>query len=403
MSTFPLSTPSHCKSKQTEGNSPFSRRSQLKFAFYERREEAQQRLQPAQRPQNFIGKIMLSACVELMNAFEVPSILVGPNERVIHVNPAAETLFGAGLGGRHYITALRQPTLLDCIEIVLTDRRDESACDFLATDAGRDTTYRVKSAAVRLESGRHVLLYFEDKTLMEEAGQMRRDFVANVSHELRTPLTAMMGFIETLRGAAKSDPDAQARFLSIMEHEARRMNRLVQDLLSLSRVEAEARMRPKDKVDISGLVKSVVLSLKPIAEDAGADLQVVGADAEVFVPGDADQLSQVFTNLLENAIKYGGDGNKVTVSLERRDHEPVLRGQAVVVTVSDNGEGFDPIHIPRLTERFYRIDSHRSREMGGTGLGLAIVKHIVNRHRGRFRIESQPGQGSRFAVILATD
>ncbi len=344
---------------------------------------------------------MLTVCVEIINAISLPAVLVGPEERILHLNPAAEAMFGPGLRGRHYITALRQPTLLDCVETVLSGELAESSCTYLTTQAERDTTYVARAASVELSDGHHVLLSFEDRTAMQEAGQMRRDFVANVSHELRTPLTAMMGFIETLRGAAKSDPEAQARFLGIMEHEAKRMNRLVQDLLSLSKLESEARMRPRDPVDLGALIQSVALSLRPIAEEAGASIEVSLETDAVSVPGDADQLNQVLTNLAENAIKYGGDGNTVRISLEMRDHEPIVQGRAAVLTVTDEGDGFDPVHIPRLTERFYRVDTHRSREMGGTGLGLAIVKHIVNRHRGRLRIDSEQGKGSAFTVILS--
>jgi two-component system phosphate regulon sensor histidine kinase PhoR len=215
-------------------------------------------------------------------------------------------------------------------------------------------------------------------------------------------LTALLGFIETLRGAAKDDPAARDRFLGIMEREAGRMNRLVHDLLSLSRVEAEERMRPTDPVDLSAVLRSVVLSLRPLADEAEVTMSLSGTGAPLIVPGDADQLAQVFTNLVENAVKYSGRGRTVTVSLGERSQDPTIRGEAVPVVVADNGDGIPAVHIPRLTERFYRVDSHRSREKGGTGLGLAIVKHIVNRHRGRLRIESEVGTGSRFIVILPT-
>lgn len=240
----------------------------------------------------------------------------------------------------------------------------------------------------------------EDRSRDGETEQMRRDFVANVSHELRTPLTALMGFIETLRGPARNDPAARDRFLDIMEREAGRMNRLVADLLSLSRVEQDERRRPVQMIDLAGLLRGEVATLTPAASVAGVRLELQGAGNKVMVPGDADQLVQVFHNLIENAVKYGGSGGVVSVTLARLAHEPVLRGPAWAVTVADKGEGIEPQHLPRLTERFYRVDTHRSRGKGGTGLGLAIVKHIVSRHRGRLRIESEIGQGSRFTVIL---
>lgn len=335
----------------------------------------------------------------LLEALPIPAILIGPNERIAKANGAATDLFGPSVEGRHYVTALRQPALLDCVEAALRlGRRAEAV--YLSVEASRETTWQATAGSVTLDKGRGVLLSFEDTTAMREAGQMRRDFVANVSHELRTPLTALLGFVETLKGAARDDAAARDRFLEIMEREAGRMNRLVQDLLSLSRVESEERVRPTDPVDVAGLVNSTALTMAPLAETAGVRIETDGLDREAEVAGDADQLLQVFANLTENAIKYSGPGSVVMLSLSRLDHDPTVRGPSVTVVVRDTGEGIDPVHIPRLTERFYRVDSHRSREMGGTGLGLAIVKHIVNRHRGRLRIESEPGEGSRFSVIL---
>ncbi|MDO5530306.1 MAG: ATP-binding protein, partial [Paracoccus sp. (in: a-proteobacteria)] len=222
----------------------------------------------------------------------------------------------------------------------------------------------------------------------------------NVSHELRTPLTALMGFIETLRGPARNDENARDEFLSIMEREASRMNRLVHDLLSLSRVESEERRRPAQSLDLTALVQGVIETLTPHARSRGVEIAFDASAGAVMLPGDPDQLAQVFHNLIENATKYGAAGKEVTITITRIEREPVLRGPAWAVAVTDRGEGIDPIHLPRLTERFYRVDTHRSRQQGGTGLGLAIVKHIINRHRGRLRIESEPGKGASFTVIL---
>jgi two-component system phosphate regulon sensor histidine kinase PhoR len=208
-----------------------------------------------------------------------------------------------------------------------------------------------------------------------------------------------MGFIETLQGPARRDEAAIDRFLGIMQTEAARMERLVRDLLSLSRVEGEERVRPREAVDLSEVIGSVVYMLRPLARESGTELSFEGGEG-MQVPGNADQLQQVFTNLIENAIKYGGAENRITITLDRHPKDATLRMPAIVARVRDTGPGIDPLHIPRLTERFYRVDTHRSREMGGTGLGLAIVKHIVNRHRGRLRISSTPGEGSEFTVIL---
>ena len=180
------------------------------------------------------------------------------------------------------------------------------------------------------------------------------------------------------------------------------MTRLVDDLLSLSRVEEEERVRPRQHVDLGALLSSVVNGLEPVATDAGVSVQLVLNASDEMVPGDAGQLVQVFTNLVENAIKYGAPGKVVTVTLHSREMNTRLRGDAVKVIVADKGEGIASHHIARLTERFYRVDNHRSREVGGTGLGLAIVKHIVNRHRGRLRIQSELGQGTEVSVFLPT-
>lgn len=329
-----------------------------------------------------------------LEALPLPVLLVTFGGRVGAMNARAATLLGAGKG-RHYITVLRQPAVLDAIERTL-DTGEVAQARFLANEAKRETTWQATAAPV--PAG--VMVSFEDVSAMQEAGQMRRDFVANVSHELRTPLTALLGFIETLRGAARDDAAARDRFLGIMEHEATRMNRLVRDLLSLSRVEAEERVRPATGVDLGPLLQSVLHALEPLAEEAGVRFEREGVREGLVVPGDADQLRQVFTNLIENALKYGGSGGVVGVEMTEDVRDPSLRRPAVRVAVWDRGDGMDPLHIPRVTERFYRVDSHRSREMGGTGLGLAIVKHIVNRHRGRLRVESALGQGSRFSVIL---
>jgi two-component system phosphate regulon sensor histidine kinase PhoR len=333
----------------------------------------------------------------LLDALPRPALLIESSGRLGMANEAARRMFGDSIVGRHYITALRQPGLLDAIERAM---RENTACEarYLTTEAQKDITMIAHCAPVHPSGG--ILVVFEDHTALEEAGQMRRDFVANVSHELKTPLTALMGFVETLQGAARDDPATRNRFLGIMQKEAQRMNRLVGDLLSLSRVEANERVRPTTPVDLAAIARNVVGSLEQMAREAEITVRTEALDTPCMVPGDADQLLQVITNLVENAIKYSGRGKSVTLSLARHEGHVLMRGDAVILTVADTGEGIDPIHIPRLTERFYRIDSHRSRELGGTGLGLAIVKHIINRHRGRLKIESAPGQGSRFSVIL---
>ncbi|GLK65875.1 two-component sensor histidine kinase [Paracoccus kondratievae] len=335
----------------------------------------------------------------LLRAVPVPMLVVDQRARVIGANEAAEALLGAVPGDRPFVTALRHPEVNAALDAVLAGQ-DRARLNVTLGSADRRVFCEVTVTALAAPGLSGAAVVIEDRSRDEETEQMRRDFVANVSHELRTPLTALMGFIETLRGPARNDPAARDRFLDIMEREAGRMNRLVADLLSLSRVEQDERRRPAQALDLAGLLRSVVTTLNPAAASALVRLELLGADSKVSVPGDADQLVQVFHNLIENAVKYGSSGGVVTVTLEHLTHEPVLRGPAWSVSVVDRGEGIEPQHLPRLTERFYRVDTHRSREKGGTGLGLAIVKHIINRHRGRLRIESERGQGSRFTVIL---
>ncbi len=338
----------------------------------------------------------------LLAAIPLPALLVDQTERIIAANPEALTLLGQQITGRHFATILRQPTVLDVIEAALRDKSPHQA-RMLSNDGVQDTSYDVSCRYVHgigAVQGGATLVTFQDVTHLEQAVQMRRDFVANVSHELRTPLTALMGFIETLRGPARNDPEARDRFLGIMEDEAGRMNRLVGDLLSLNRVESEERVRPKAQVNLNEILQATLTSLRPLADGAQVRLSLAAPEAPVMVTGDVDQLRQVFTNLIENAIKYGGSGGRVDAVLSASDRDPAVRGPAARIQVIDKGPGIDPVHLPRLTERFYRADNHRSRQLGGTGLGLAIVKHIINRHRGRLRVESEHGQGSVFTVIL---
>jgi two-component system phosphate regulon sensor histidine kinase PhoR len=224
---------------------------------------------------------------------------------------------------------------------------------------------------------------------------MRSEFIANASHELRTPLAALKGFIETLQGAAKDDPTVRERFLGIMAKQADRMAELIDNLLSLSRIEMDEHVRPTGKVDLFTVARTVAAALQPLADAAGVVLEVTLPESLPRAIGEHDQLVQVLQNLIDNAIKYGASGGRVTIEAGI----PAAPGQ-VAVAVRDHGEGIARTHLPRLTERFYRIDDARSRERGGTGLGLAIVKHVVNRHNGRLMIDSEPGRGSVFTVSL---
>jgi two-component system phosphate regulon sensor histidine kinase PhoR len=237
-----------------------------------------------------------------------------------------------------------------------------------------------------------VMLTLRDLSEIRRVERMRVDFVANVSHELRTPLTSILGFVETLQGPARKDAVAQDRFLTIIGDQARRMSRLVDDLLSLSRIEQSSHLQPTSIVDLSSIAGHVVDTLAPMADENETQV-VLRADKPVLVRGDRDELVRVAENLIENAIKYGASDKPVEVTVSPRDRDAIL-------IVRDHGPGIAAEHLPRLTERFYRVDAGESRAKGGTGLGLAIVKHILARHRGRLTIESGSGQGATFSAIL---
>ena len=343
--------------------------------------------------------------LQTLAAVPLPMVMIAPDGRLIWANEGGLALFGRGLEGLHYTAILRQPGPAAAIEAALSGQGRREA-GYRHSTAGGERLYRVSAAPVPLpageggEGGGAVLVSFEDVSPLEEALQMRQDFVANVSHELRSPLTAMLGFIETLRGPAREDAAARERFLGLMAEEAQRMDRLIADLLALARVEAEERRAPEGRVALDALIGEVVDRVSGMPAARNARLEFTTPDAPLHVAGDGDQLRQVFANVIENALKYGarpGQPAEVRITLARRSSP---RGPEAVAEVADQGPGIAAHHIPRLTERFYRVDAHRAREMGGTGLGLAIVKHILNRHRGRLKIESAPGAGSRFQVIL---
>lgn len=340
--------------------------------------------------------MMIEAAV--LNGVPLPALIVDLDERISVMNPAAIAMFGAAMLGRHHAIALRHPEVQAALGKALRDGAASLARQ-VVPGPSQDAVHRV--TVTPLPAGAGVLCIFEDLSEAEQMGLMRREFVANVSHELRSPLTALTGFIETLKGAAKDDPVARERFLTIMEREAGRMNRLIRDLLHLSKVEAEERVRPTALVDLVEILRATKATLRPLSDASGVSVRLELAEGlETKVPGDADQLVQVFQNLMENAVKYGGAGGDVVVRLTT---DSLPKSPALRVEVIDQGEGIEAQHLPRLTERFYRVDGHRSREKGGTGLGLAIVKHIVQRHRGRLKIDSVKGAGSTFAVILPSE
>ncbi len=248
--------------------------------------------------------------------------------------------------------------------------------------------------------GGPVYVLINDRTRERGLEKMRADFIANASHELRTPLASLIGFIETLRGPAADDVEAQRRFLGIMDEQAQRMQRVIADLLSLSRIEIAEHQPPEGLLRLPPLLERIAAAMEPMLRDSGAKLELSVPDDLPAIAGDGDQLAQVLTNLLDNAIKYGRRGGVIRLAAARAGADPRFEPTGVIVTVTDDGFGIAREHIPRLTERFYRVDKGRSRAVGGTGLGLAIVKHVVNRHRGRLVIDSVEGKGTTFTVWL---
>jgi two-component system, OmpR family, phosphate regulon sensor histidine kinase PhoR len=303
--------------------------------------------------------------------------------------------------------AVRMPDVLEAIRVAGATRQSQRVEFVERVRADRVPAERWSEAFVNpisiasTTSGtlrELVLVTFRDLTPLRQVEQMRADFIANASHELRTPLASLSGFIETLQGSARDDAQARERFLGIMKTQANRMARLIDDLLSLSRIELKAHLQPTTPVDLAAIVPQVADGLQTLARDRGVDIAIAKPAKPLVVRGDRDELIRVFENLVENAMKYGAPGKRIDIALAR---EPGPKGdEEAVVSVRDYGPGIAPEHIPRLTERFYRVDVAESRAQGGTGLGLALVKHIVARHRGRLGIDSTPGAGATFTIRL---
>ena len=334
-----------------------------------------------------------------------PLILLGEDRMVTQLNHAARQTFGRDIVGRNLSVILRAPEVLEAADAVLSGTPMVEIEFTQPVPVERTFLARLLRLEMKAVDGTQAIMTLHDITSMRRVEQMRADFVANASHELRTPLSTLLGFIETLRGPAHDDAEARDRFLAIMQDQASRMARLVQDLLSLSRIELNEHSLPQDRIDLPALVAKAAEALHPIASNRRMTLETQIQPDLGQVMGQEDELAQVLQNLLDNALKYGREGTAVTVIAKCVDYLPAAAahlpgGRTAMIAVRDKSEGIAREHLPRLTERFYRVDPARSRILGGTGLGLAIVKHIVNRHRGVLTIESTPGEGSVFSVYL---
>lgn len=330
-----------------------------------------------------------------VDALDMPVVILRDDATVVSQNRAAEHAFGSVTAGSHVSARWRSPGILDIIrETIATGEANQIEH---SERLPSERVYIVRIAPVEMPEGSagqtHFLLSFRDISDLRRLDRMRTDFVANASHELRTPLASLRGFLETLQGPARNDPQAQERFISIMLDQVNRMSRLVNDLLSLSRLELKAHLAPDEIVNLGPVLSHVRDSLSPLAANLGVDVRLHIPDQNVEVVGDRDELIQVFENLIENACKYGQEGKFVDVHLRGGD-----AASPAEVSVIDHGPGIPPEHVPRLTERFYRVSVADSQSKKGTGLGLAIVKHILTRHRARLIIKSEFGKGTDFTV-----
>ncbi|MBL8580006.1 MAG: two-component sensor histidine kinase [Mesorhizobium sp.] len=323
-----------------------------------------------------------------------PLIIFDAAGTAVLVNEAARAAFGAIAPGLSLLMKFRAPEMQTAIDRVRTGAVASEVVDY-AERVPIERVYKVTLTAIGRGTGLFVMV-FKDQSEARRIDRMRADFIANASHELRTPLASISGFVETLRGPAKNDAAAREHFLQIMQSQTQRMARLIDDLLSLSRLEMKPYLPPGATVDVCLIVQSVIDSLSPLAAESGVVIERAFGDETVEARGDRDELFQVFENLLENACKYGQSGGRVVVSIDRTEApEP-----EVAVTIRDFGPGIPQEHIPRVTERFYRVDVDTSRAQKGTGLGLSIVKHILTRHNARLSIKSTLGEGAAFTVHL---
>ena len=330
-----------------------------------------------------------------------PAVLLDRAGRVTHHNVAAAQLAPALRKNEPAQFALRSPEIITALREAIATMEPRRAIYLDRVPFDRWMELVITPLAVPTLFGgteRCMLMTFHDQTPLRRVEEMRADFVANASHELRTPLAALSGFIDTLQGSAKDDAKTRERFLGIMQSQASRMARLIDDLLSLSRVELSAHVRPDTLVDLVPIIRQVMDGLEPLARERQVTIDLELPQTQVVIAGDREELLRLFENLIENALKYGASGGKVMLSLTS-----AISGEGmpeVRVMVRDFGPGIAPEHLPRLTERFYRVDVGDSRAQGGTGLGLSLVKHIVNRHRGRLLIDSAPNQGAAFTACF---
>lgn len=327
-----------------------------------------------------------------------PVMLIGPTGLIEYTNAEFISAFGELAEGSSSLLRFRSPEIQTFIQSLI-EGEPAAAIEYSESEPIARWFLVSAQAVERDEFDRRILVHFRDLSETKQTAKVRSDFIANASHELRTPLASLTGFIETLSGPARNDEKARDRFLKIMQEQAERMSRLIDDLLTLSRIETGKGKAQFEKVDLRGPLLHVIDALRPMAQGTNTEInsKITDEKQAIFVHGSGDELIQLFENLIENAIKYGGSNGTVVINLNEAENE-----NEITVEVSDSGPGIPEEHIPRLVERFYRVDIETSRGKQGTGLGLSIVKHIVQRHGGRLNIRSKIGEGSTFVVTLPT-
>ena len=345
-----------------------------------------------------------SSAETLLESLPHPLILLDKSRRIVRITEGAKHLLGTPPRGGNLSTILRDPSVLEIVDRAAQEETGEMLEVDFELPSGRDLTVQVRTLSEPAADGTAIVVALFDVTEIRQAQQMRSDFVANASHELRTPLAVVTGAIKTMQGPAHDDPEGRDKFLEMMDQHATRMTRLIEDLLSLSRLELNANSVPDGDVDLNAVLTNVVNTAETRAAERSIRIDLEPGLGAHRIRGDELELTQLFQNLVDNAVKYGTPGSQVrivTKECRKPAAAPGDDGQPFMeISVNDQGEGIAAEHLPRLTERFYRVDTARSREMGGTGLGLAIVKHIVNRHRGVLEISSIEDVGSKFSVFL---
>ena len=351
----------------------------------------------------------------LIEALPDPVIILDDTLHLMFTNEAARALFNITQNGLDISAVIRTPNFLEALSEVAKQRSSRTIQLIERVPIKRQFSVSMSwiapsnnSANISNRSMPTIMVYFHDLTEQERLNRMRSDFIANASHELRTPLASLLGFIETLQGPARDDEAAREKFLQVMATQGKRMTHLIDDLLSLSRIEMSAHKRHSDNVDILNVLGNTIDVLAPLANEQNITIHLEHEEEAIVTKGNRDELAQVFQNLIHNAIKYGQSSDNeaiIKINVKHLPDKTAAKGNNrnpghIKIDIQDFGVGIDPVHIPRLTERFYRVDVKQSREKGGTGLGLAIAKHIISHHQGQLKIRSKPGEGSTFSVIL---